>query len=992
MLSKKTIIPFRKNIALISTLAIVLNLFVPSAFLVSKPLTHAEIPGMCSAPVDVVLIMDRSGSMGYTSRCDWWQLKCVDSPTCTSYNWVLNTTYDQTKSWCDAKTQSAPHQSVWTEYNPTKIEAAQDAAKSFLDSMGDNDQSALVSFATNVTLDKGLSNDHLQTKTAIDNMVVVGATNIGDAISLGFQELNSVRSKPQAVKAMILLTDGKANKPNGSGSGENATDVAYAISKANEAAALNYKIFTVGLGSDGEINETMLQQIASITGANYHHAPNGSDLSDIYNQIAWEVCQYGSIAGCVYNDQNNNGAIDSGEPTLNNWEITLTNGATNQTQTSIGGCYTFAGLEDDTYTISEIVPNGWLQTYPTNGAHSITISGHNTINNIDFANYQPLCGNQILDANEICELGDTQICTADSGLGGLQSCNDSCSGWGACVVAETCGDNIKNGTEECDGQDGIDEHHFCNSNCILEYIPYCGDGIINQTTEMCDNDIPITCTTDIGYAGTSSCNNECDWDICQPTEFCGDGVKNGPELCDGSDGVGANQSCSKTCSLINLPYCGDGIINQASEQCDDSNNLDGDGCSATCQTETPPTCTSSIAGKKYNGNQENSVFLQNWQIELYNDDQVLITTATTNTEGRYVFENLCAGTYILKEVQQTGWQQIFPVDENKKPIFYTDTITNENTKLNNRDFSNIQTSSITGFVYNDADGLTTTTTDRSGLNNWLVNLFVGTATTTLATTSTNSAGHFEFNNLLPDSYNLTQILLTNWTQISTPATITLAANTTSADNNFVNYYTGGSGGDDAVCGNNIKESEEACDGTDGLTVGYHCTDICTLEADTPPTGGGGGPTANVCNDGILNNQTEECDGIFGTPAGYTCTNTCKLQKNNLTTPSTGDTNTNDNTSGGSTNLPTPEDNNRPGKIGSGIAIIAPTVAGEYVKEEPQKLPQVPTEMVFGAETTCPLCGWLNWLIVALLALVNCALYYYIYRQRLNNDEINNKKI
>src|SRR6185503_19496901 len=31
--------------------------------------------------------------------------------------------------------------------------------------------------------------------------------------------------------------------------------------------------------------------------------------------------------------------------------------------------------------------------------------------------------------------------------------------------------------------------------------------------------------------------------------------------------------------------CGDGAVNQAGEQCDDSNTNDGDGCSSTCQEE-----------------------------------------------------------------------------------------------------------------------------------------------------------------------------------------------------------------------------------------------------------------------------------------------------------------------------------------------------------------------------------------------------------------------
>ncbi len=1077
MLLKKTILPFRKNIAFISALAIVLNLFVPSAFLVSKPLTHAENPGMCSAPVDVVLIMDRSGSMAYTSRCDWWQLVCKNKPSCSlGYEWVKNTDYNQTQAWCDARNQTAPHQSVYITLN--KIAAAKSAVvgktepaqQGFLDLMKDNDQSALVSFATDATIDKQLNSDHKSTKNAVNNLVTTGATNIGDAINFGIQELNSTRANPQANHAMILLTDGMANKPAGPGYGEYAPDVAYALTKANAAAALGYKIFTIGLGTDGEINATMLQDIANSTGATYYHSPSETDLQTIYNSIAAQLCEeYGSIAGCVYNDQNNNGSIDLDEPTLSDWNITLTNGTINQTQTLSNGCYAFSGLPDSTYTITETVQTGWQQTYPTSGAHQVTISGHNDITAIDFANHY----------TEICTDTDNDGYSIEGGACGLIDCNDNNSAINPSVT-EIC-DGVDN---NCDAE--VDEQFsdlgstcsaglgMCSNTgtkiCSADgQSTICSASAGSPTTEICEGSLDENCdgTVDEGCnctnGDTKTCNDALSGvGVCiQGTQACANGVWGAclgavypsTEICDGLDnncdgqsdetfdnlnnscsaGVGKCQASgaymcsadlagticsatpgtpdeSETCgnqidddcdgnvdeNCTSGPICGNGIL-ESGETCDDNNTTAGDGCSATCQTETPATCTSSISGKKYNGNQEDNIYLQNWEIKLYDQTETLKATSVTDANGRYVFENLCVGTYIIKEVQQTGWQQIFPVDENKKPIFYTDTITSENTNLTNRDFSNLQTSSITGFVYNDADGLITTTTDRSGLNNWIVNLFTGSATTTTATTSTDSTGHFEFNNLLPDNYNLTQILLTNWTQISTPATITLTANTTSANNNFINNYTGGSGGDDAICGNNVKESEEACDGTDGLTSGYHCTASCILEIDSPSTGSGsssgggsGGPTANVCNDGILNNQTEECDGIFGTPVGYTCTNTCKLQKNSPTTPTTDNTN-NDQTAD-NTNLPTPETNNRPGEIGSGIAVIAPSVAGEYINEEPEKLPQVPTEMVFGAETTCPLCGWPNWIIIALLALVNCALYYYIYRQRLNSPGINNKKI
>lgn len=255
---------------------VVLNEFVPN-------------PSCDAQPVDVVMVMDRSGSMDDTSRCDWWQLECVNYPSCSlGYDWVQKTNYNQTQVWCAEKNKSAPHQSVWTQYSPIKIDAAKQAADDFIDLMGTEDQSALVSYATTAALDKFLSDNHALTKTAINGLNTAGATNIGDAIALANTELTAGNANPAAAKVEILLTDGMANKPFGPGYGEWPADVAYAKAKADEAAAQGIKIFAIGLGDD--VNTAMLQYIASTTGAQYYFAPTGADLQAIYTQISEALC------------------------------------------------------------------------------------------------------------------------------------------------------------------------------------------------------------------------------------------------------------------------------------------------------------------------------------------------------------------------------------------------------------------------------------------------------------------------------------------------------------------------------------------------------------------------------------------------------------------------------------------------------------------------------------------------------------------------------
>ncbi|MCD4760370.1 hypothetical protein K8R42_00545 [bacterium] len=94
-----------------------------------------------------------------------------------------------------------------------------------------------------------------------------------------------------------------------------------------------------------------------------------------------------------------------------------------------------------------------------------------------------------------------------------------------------------------------------------------------------------------------------------------------------------------------------------------------------------------------------------------------------------------------------------------------------------------------------------------------------------------------------------------------------------ADENSNSNFSGGGGGGGSsntpsqpVCGNNILESGEECDGSAGVSSGYICSISCQLEEAQPE-----------CNNGIVESG-EECDGSAGVVEGYQCNDSCQLEE------------------------------------------------------------------------------------------------------------------
>ena len=167
---------------------------------------------------------------------------------------------------------------------------------------------------TGYDLDSGRNDNttHGSIIGAIEDMRAKGWTNIADGMREAMETIGTGTGhygRPNAVKVMILLTDGVANRYPGcesesanpscettcvhescqdsalyAGGGPPQDSVMYYAIKAKNQTIVIYTI-GLGLGADGDL----LQAVAEETGGLYYFAPKAKDLDWIFQQIADQI-------------------------------------------------------------------------------------------------------------------------------------------------------------------------------------------------------------------------------------------------------------------------------------------------------------------------------------------------------------------------------------------------------------------------------------------------------------------------------------------------------------------------------------------------------------------------------------------------------------------------------------------------------------------------------------------------------------------------------
>ena len=120
-----------------------------------------------------------------------------------------------------------------------------------------------------------------------------GYTNIGGGISKSNEEFAN-NGRYNATWIMVLLSDGKANRPcsHDPQHVDSCPDAQkYAINQSECSKILmdkGVRIYTIGLGSSGDLDEDLLKQIA-FDESKYFNAPSADQLESIYIAISKDI-------------------------------------------------------------------------------------------------------------------------------------------------------------------------------------------------------------------------------------------------------------------------------------------------------------------------------------------------------------------------------------------------------------------------------------------------------------------------------------------------------------------------------------------------------------------------------------------------------------------------------------------------------------------------------------------------------------------------------
>ncbi|MEL6895741.1 MAG: vWA domain-containing protein [Planctomycetota bacterium] len=204
--------------------------------------------------LDISLVIDRSGSMAYSSTetADY-----PDMPDAAGSGWSFGMAVPSPSRWLDL------------------IEAVR-AFDVQIQRIGLDAQTALTLYNNDATLVRPLNRDVapvFDELNAVSDNFISGATNIGGGMTNGTNEiLNGTNARDFASKVVIVMTDGRHN------SGKTPESAAQHLKKNHVVA------YTITFSN--EADQSRMRTVADRTGGAHYHAVTATELAEVFREIA----------------------------------------------------------------------------------------------------------------------------------------------------------------------------------------------------------------------------------------------------------------------------------------------------------------------------------------------------------------------------------------------------------------------------------------------------------------------------------------------------------------------------------------------------------------------------------------------------------------------------------------------------------------------------------------------------------------------------------
>ncbi len=187
-----------------------------------------------------------------------------------------------------------------TDVSPTRLRAAQLAAKNFANELTPGVNLGLVSFSGSASVLVSPTTDRTAVRTAIDNLSLAERTATGEAIFTSLQAIDTLAAVLPSGEGppparVVLLSDGKETVP------ENTDDPRGSFTAAKGAKAKGVPISTISFGTsygtvgiDGQqvpvpVDDRSMKQIAQLSGGDFFTASSLQQLTSVYDTLKKQI-------------------------------------------------------------------------------------------------------------------------------------------------------------------------------------------------------------------------------------------------------------------------------------------------------------------------------------------------------------------------------------------------------------------------------------------------------------------------------------------------------------------------------------------------------------------------------------------------------------------------------------------------------------------------------------------------------------------------------